>query len=69
MFTRLRLLAGGVEITDIASFGRTQQMFENFASAERRRENMIEGWGSTLPVTDGEKLHMMLSDYTQPSPL
>ena len=44
-------------------------MFENFTSAERRRENMIEGWGSTLPGNDDQKLHMMLSDYSQPSVL
>ena len=69
MFSRLRLLAGGVEITDIASFGRTQQMFENFTSAERRRENYIEGWGSVLPTSADSITHMLISDYTQPATL
>ena len=69
MFSRLRLLAGGVEITDIASFGRTQQMFENFTSAERRRENYIEGCGSVLPTSADSITHMLISDYTQSATL
>ena len=67
MFARLRVLAGGVEVADIAEYGRTFQMFGNFLSAERRREDMIEGWGGELPTTDAQTQHMALSDWSKPA--
>ena len=68
MFARLRVLAGGVEVTDIAEYGRTHQMFSNLLPAARRTEDAIEGWGAIYATTDGLPLTVLSQNFS-PAPL
>ncbi len=57
LFRRFRLLAGGVEIEDIAEYGRYHEMRTMMMSAAEKINEMTEGWGGTADASSVDMDH------------
>ena len=57
IFRRLRLLGGGVEITDISDYGRFHESMTMLKSSGDKLNDMAEGWGGTAAATLTEQHH------------